>query len=136
MGSVANSMFIDEEVEGTETNTFRTGDIVIKKDGHLYFSSRIDRQIKLSGHRIEPDEIDLKINQYLNKQSVTILHENFLYSFIESKEDFDVNQLKKFLSEKIEPYKIPREFIKIEKFPRSSNAKINYNELPNFIKNE
>ena len=136
LGSVANSMFIDEEVEGTETNTFRTGDIVIKKDGHLYFSSRIDRQIKLSGHRIEPDEIDLKINQYLNKQSVTILHENFLYSFIESKEDFDVNQLKKFLSEKIEPYKIPREFIKIEKFPRSSNAKINYNELPNFIKNE
>lgn len=136
LGHFEDSNFFIEKIEGKETNAFRTGDIVIKKDNHLYYSSRIDRQIKVNGYRIEPDEIDLKISELLNKPSVTILHQNFLYSIIETDEDFDENQLKDSLIKKIEPYKIPRAFIKIDKFPRSANAKIDHNELLKFIKND
>ncbi|WP_291131701.1 AMP-binding protein [Flavobacterium sp. UBA7682] len=136
LGHVKDSKFVIEKIDGTETSAFQTGDIVLKKDNHLYYSSRIDRQIKVNGYRIEPDEIDLKITEFLNKPSVTILHQNFLYSLIETDEDFDESQLKDSLIKKIEPYKIPRAFIKIDKFPRSPNAKIDYNELLNFIKND
>lgn len=136
LGHVKDSKFIIENIDRTEINAFQTGDIVIKKDNHLYYSSRIDRQIKVNGYRIEPDEIDLKITEFLNKPSVTILHQNFLYSLIETEENFDEDQLKDFLFKKIEPYKIPRSFIKIDKFPRSINAKIDYNELLNYIKND
>jgi len=136
LSNISDSKFFTKKIGDSEISTFHTGDLVAKRDGNLYFSSRVDRQIKLNGHRIEPDEIDSKIREYIDKTSVTIPHDGFLYSFIESNEDFDKEGLKDFLINKIEPYKIPREFIRIDKLPRSSNAKINYSELQNHLNNE
>jgi D-alanine--poly(phosphoribitol) ligase subunit 1 len=134
LGEVLDSKFKNIQVGDTTVNAFETGDLVTKKEENLYFSSRKDRQIKLKGFRIEPDEIDLRITESINKPSVTILHENALYSFIETAEAFSETELRDALSKKLEPYKMPRTFISVEKFPRSPNAKINYSELPNLIK--
>lgn len=134
LGNVADTKFKELVIEEKPVSAFETGDLVAKKDGNLYFLYRKDRQIKLKGFRIEPDEIDLRISEFLNNPSVTILHENSLYSFIEMAQDFNEIDLRNFLSKKLEAYKIPRAFIKVDKFPRSPNAKINYSELPNLIK--
>lgn len=134
LGNVLDTKFKDIQIGNATVSAFETGDLVTKKDGNLYFSSRKDRQIKLKGYRIEPDEIDFRITEFLNKQSVTILHENALFSFIETTDVFSETELRNALSKKMEPYKIPRAFILVEKFPRSPNAKINYSELPNLIK--
>lgn len=136
LGSVSDSKYMSLEIDGENVTAFQTGDLVTKRDGHLYFLCRVDRQIKLKGYRIEPDEIDLRITEYLNKPCVTILHENSLYSIIEAEQAFDEAELKKFLLKKLEVYKIPRAYIRVDKYPRNPNAKINYNELPNLIKNE
>lgn len=134
LGNVSDSKFMTLEIEGNNVNVFQTGDLVAKKEGHYYFLYRSDRQIKLKGLRIEPDEIDFRITEFLNKPSVTILHDGFLYSIIETDIGFEAAELKKYLLEKLEKYKIPREFIVVEKFPRSSNSKIDYNNLYNLIK--
>ncbi|GGI98016.1 non-ribosomal peptide synthase [Streptomyces brasiliensis] len=44
------------------TRLYRTGDRVVRRvDGVLEYRARVDRQIKLRGHRIEPDEIEARL---------------------------------------------------------------------------
>ncbi len=116
-------------IEGKFQNVFETGDLVKVVDGHLYYSCRKDRQVKIMGHRIELDEIDVWIRQYVNKQSVTIVHNNALYSFVEAETISDENALRLFLSQKLEEYKIPRAFYTIKNIPRNANLKVNIKAL-------
>lgn len=136
LGNIADTKFKEMVIEEKTVSAFITGDLVAKKNGSLYFLSRQDKQIKLNGFRIEPDEIDLRITEFLNKPSVTILLEDSLYSCIEITENFSEADLRTYLSKKLEAYKIPRSFIKCDKFPRSANSKIDYSALSNFIKDE
>ncbi|MEV7779672.1 amino acid adenylation domain-containing protein [Kitasatospora sp. NPDC088351] len=53
--------FVDDLVE-PGTRLYRTGDRVVRRpDGLLEYRSRVDRQIKLRGHRIEPDEVETRL---------------------------------------------------------------------------
>ncbi|MFD7586498.1 amino acid adenylation domain-containing protein [Kitasatospora sp. NPDC059811] len=53
--------FVDDLVE-PGTRLYRTGDRVVRHpDGVLEYRARVDRQIKLRGHRIEPDEVEARL---------------------------------------------------------------------------
>ncbi|MFJ5898490.1 amino acid adenylation domain-containing protein [Streptomyces sp. NPDC093064] len=53
--------FVDNRFE-PGTRLYRTGDRVVRRtDGVLEYRARVDRQIKLRGHRIEPDEIEARL---------------------------------------------------------------------------
>ncbi|MEV7189597.1 amino acid adenylation domain-containing protein [Kitasatospora sp. NPDC093102] len=53
--------FVDNPVE-PGTRLYRTGDRVLRRaDGALEYRARVDRQIKLRGHRIEPEEIEARL---------------------------------------------------------------------------
>lgn len=128
-----DSKFKNIEIDGIIVNSFETGDLVVEKNGNLFFSCRKDRQLKIKGHRIEPDEIDFMINKLIGKVSVTLAKNNFLYSFIETNEDINENKIKELLNQKIEPYKIPNIIFSISEIPRNSNFKVNYTELRKLI---
>lgn len=133
LGEVADTKFKEIVIDGQIIGAFETGDLVNEKNGNLYFFCRKDRQVKIKGFRVELDEIDLKIHQFLNQNSITIQKKDSLYSFIESNEIINDDGLREHLKKELEPYKIPNNFYSIKEFPRSQNQKIDNNALLQLI---
>lgn len=125
----SDSKFKKRNINGVDQDVFETGDLVIEKNGNLYFAGRKDRQVKIKGNRVEPDEIDSWIVSIIKKNSITVFYDEALYTFIETSGPIDEVLLRKELLQKIEQYKMPRAFQVIDKLPRNSNLKVNYSAL-------
>ncbi len=117
------------EVNEMKYRSFKTGDLVIEKNGNLYFSRRLDGQVKINGNRIELGEIDHWLIKITSKNCRTIMFDNSLYSFIESEDEINQVELKERLSEKLESYKIPNSIRSLKEFPKNENFKVNTKEL-------
>ncbi|MEG0291654.1 MAG: D-alanine--poly(phosphoribitol) ligase subunit DltA [Anaerovoracaceae bacterium] len=120
--------------------SYKTGDEGYLLDGMLYYSGRIDLQIKLHGYRIELEDIEnnlLKINEI---QSVAVLpkYKNnkiasltaFVVNDDETKRTFSdgkniKTQLKAFLPE----YMIPKRIIFLDSLPVTANGKVDRAKL-------
>ncbi len=101
LGFVNDSKFKIIDINGIQTESFETGDIVIEENKNLFFSCRKDRQVKLKGFRVELDEIDLRIREFLNLPCVTVVKKEAFYTFIETHENIDEYALREFLKIKI-----------------------------------
>ena len=133
LGNVTDTKFKKVEIDNNSLDCFETGDLVNEKNGNLYFSCRKDRQIKIKGFRVELDEIDFRINEFLNRTSVTVVKKDSLYSFIESEELINDVEVRDYLKKKLEAFKIPNKFYSIREIPRSANQKVDSNALIKLI---
>ena len=123
-----------------EKRSFRTGDFGYFEDGMLFFANRKDELIKLHGFRIELGEIDKEFTS--NKaviESITIPLKRGsevmkLITFIITKDEIEIDDLKENISKTLPYYMIPSDIIKLDKFPYNNNHKIDKNELINIYK--
>lgn len=111
---------------------YRTGDVVkMQQDGQLIFISRKDGQVKLNGYRIETDEINFAIKEIsgLNSHSLVIEkgHSKQLVTFVEGL----ITTINLFdeLKKRIPIYMLPAKIIEIDKFPVTSNGKLDLQKL-------
>lgn len=129
--------------EGTpeETIAFRTGDKArIMADGKIDLLGREDRQVKLSGIRVELDEIETVLVQSgMVKQASVVIdakENDALIAFVILNENKQETELEKEaglkLGVKLPKYMIPSRIIAVSEFPLLSNGKINYKELLSF----
>lgn len=126
---ISDNKFKKITIDNKEAESFETGDLVKEIEGNLYFSSRKDRQVQIKGFRVELDEIDFRINKFLNLPSVTLVNNDILYSFIETTVNINENDLRSHLTKVLEDYKIPNKFYIINEFPRNQNLKIDNKAL-------
>lgn len=129
LGNITDTKFKEIIVGDKPIESFETGDLVNEINGCLYFSCRKDRQVKLKGYRVELDEIDFRINEFLKLPSVTIVNKETLYSFIETSENINYSDLRSHLKTVLEEYKIPNGFYSISEIPRSQNQKVDVHAL-------
>ena len=123
-----------------EKRSFRTGDFGYFEDGMLFFANRKDELIKLHGFRIELGEIDKEFTS--NEaviESITIPLKRGsevmkLITFIITKDEIEIDDLKENISKTLPYYMIPSDIIKLDKFPYNNNHKIDKNELINIYK--
>ncbi|AJD26175.1 AMP-binding protein [Clostridium botulinum] len=120
----------------------KTGDLgYINDNGNLYFKGRKDKQVKISGYRIELDEIRFYLQKYdCIELSIPMVIKkgklSLLVNFYVSKEVLDEELINKFLSNNLPFYMVPLCHINIKDVPYTTNGKVDYNRLQKIFENK
>lgn len=110
---------------------YRTGDLGrYLSNGNIEYIGRLDNQVKIRGHRIEPEEIESYINQFEGiSQSIVISKDTgqsniALIALFVSDNDINSSQITEYLAARIPPYMIPARFLRVNGFEYTENGKI------------
>ena len=113
---------------------YRTGDLVERKDGLIYFKGRNDDQIKFQGHRIELGEIEnnlIEIEEINNVVCGFDQKKQIIWAAYEGK--IEEKTLLDILRIKLQGYMIPKKFISIDQLPALPNGKIDRSKIKTII---
>lgn len=135
----AAAFFPDAFASEPGARMYRTGDRARwKDDGTIEFMGRMDTQVKILGHRIEPGEIEtvLGMNPEIGQVCVVPqVDENgskrlVAYCVPMPGREPSAADLRKFLAGKLPQYMIPALFVSLSSLPLSPNGKVDRAALP------
>ncbi|MCU1323501.1 MAG: putative linear pentadecapeptide gramicidin synthetase LgrB [Acidobacteriaceae bacterium] len=133
--SLTADRFIPDPFGDTNCRIYRTGDLGRwTGNGTLEFVGRSDRQLKLRGFRIEPEEIERAlIAQFSVRAAAVVVREDSpgdrrLVAYIVG--DSDANRIQDRLSASLPDYMIPNHIVTLEALPLTANGKLDVNSLP------
>ena len=128
--------FLDNIFDKQSKKMYKTGDIAKwNEDGTIDFIGRNDSQVKISGHRIELNEINHMIMEYPNIiKAYTMIYKkaerDYIISYYIAEKEIIPQNINAFLKQKLADYAIPNFLIQLEKFPLTPNGKIDKAKLP------
>lgn len=118
---------------------YKTGDLVrYRPDGNLEFLGRMDQQVKIRGHRVEPSEVAAILSLHSDvKECVVIARENdlkekSLLAYITVKQAIihSQDEWRDFLTIYLPEYMLPSAFVILERMPLTTNGKIDIKAFP------
>jgi amino acid adenylation domain-containing protein len=118
---------------------YRTGDMVrLLRDGQLQFVGRTDEQVKISGYRIELNEITHVLTKHpaIDCSSVMARQDasghKKLVAYVVPKPDAKLTsaELRSFLQGQLPAYMVPAEFVRMDSLPMLPSGKIDRAALP------
>ncbi|MFI0487357.1 amino acid adenylation domain-containing protein [Actinomadura sp. 9N215] len=132
--------FVANPVGADGTRIYRTGDRARRRrDGHLEFLGRLDAQVKIRGHRVEPGEVEAALADHPGvgtavvtapKDAAGTLRLTAYIVPTDSDRAADIGELRDFLRERLTEPMIPAVFVIITDPPLTSSGKIDRKELP------
>lgn len=116
---------------------YRTGDIgrINPQTSLLEFHGRVDRQVKIWGHRVELDEIEKMANLVNGVEDCAALYEpnKNCVTLLYCGGDHVIENLAIFLREKLPRYMVPRRFIRVDKLQYTYRQKKDYKFLEHYL---
>lgn len=119
---------------------YRTGDRVRElSDGTLEFLGRLDQQVKIRGHRVEPGEIEAALRTHVAvENAVVILREDVpgekrlvaYYTCDGDHQEVTPDALRAHLGATVPEYMVPSCFVALESVPLDPNGKADRRALP------
>lgn len=127
--------FIDDPFRPKE-RLYRTGDVGHwLADGAIAYLGRNDDQVKIRGHRVELGEIENRLLQHPEVAESVVLAKPVdgateLIAYVAGKTDLKADALRAHLAEDLPAYMIPSRFVRVDRFFRTPNGKVDKNRLP------
>ncbi len=117
---------------------YRTGDLVrYRPSGEIEFIGRIDNQVKIRGFRIELGEIESALAEYPSvREAVVVARKDngdkhlAAYLVPSAEATPSIDELRKFLTEKLPDHMVPSVFVVLESLPLSPTGKVDRRALP------
>lgn len=115
---------------------YKTGDICHRCNNKYYWLGRKDNQIKLNGYRIEIEDIEKIIKNYIYIDEAVILSKYIessssyiLILIIKVNTGYCESNLNKYMRKNLPPYMLPQIIKIVEKIPYNDNGKLDRNKL-------
>jgi acyl carrier protein len=116
---------------------YRTGDRVrYRADGMLEYQGRVDDQVKVRGHRVEPAEIEAALGRHpAVADARVLLREERLVAYLVARgeangEALAPDVLSLFLGDQLPPYMIPSAYVWLPRLPLTRGGKLDRSALP------
>ena len=118
---------------------YRTGDLVrLLADGNIEFLGRIDHQVKISGYRIEPGEIETALYAHPAVRECAVLAaqdghgEKRLVAYVSCLpgQQIEARELRSFVERTLPKYMVPGSFVLLDALPMTPNGKLDRRALP------
>ncbi|AEI43018.1 non-ribosomal peptide synthetase [Paenibacillus mucilaginosus] len=116
---------------------YRTGDRVKRTaNGTLQYLGRLDEQVKISGYRIEPGEVEAALNAYPPVEQAAVVCRTdrqgdlYLCAYVTGSLELDPAELRLHLAGLLPAYKVPSRFVQLPSLPLTPSGKINRKALP------
>ena len=117
---------------------YRTGDRVRwRADGVLEFLGRMDDQIKLRGHRVEPGEVEASLREHPAVRAAVVVareeipgEKRLVAYLVPEQPALEVGELRGFLQQRLPDFMVPSAFVVLEELPLSPNGKVDRGMLP------
>lgn len=128
------------EIDGLKKRMYHTGDEGYKQNELLFYTGRMDLQIKLHGYRIELGDIEHNIRKLTYIKNAVVIPARkgeqvvsltaFVIAKMEEEREFEKSQrIRKDLKEHLPLYMIPKKIRFIDSFPMTNNGKIDRKKL-------
>lgn len=114
---------------------YRTGDqVVLGADGQLRFLGRRDDELKISGHRIDPTEIETALLGVPGVREAAVVphraaHGLRLVAFVAGVAPVTDDALRSHAAARLAAVAVPSSFVRIERLPRNVNGKVDRSRL-------
>jgi amino acid adenylation domain-containing protein len=123
----------------SDDRLYKTGDLGrYLPNGDVEFAGRADRQIKIRGFRVEPEEIEAALNRHeALRSSLVVVKEDrsghrqltaYLVAAVERPPG--AGELRSFLRQRLPQHTIPTAYVYLEKLPLTPNGKLDRRALP------
>ncbi len=100
-----------------------------RPDGQLEFLGRLDDQVKVRGHRIEPAEVRAALEAEPGvDQAVVVAHQDRLVGYLVGTATDQA--MRAGLARTLPSYLVPDLFVRLEKLPLTNNGKVDIRALP------
>lgn len=118
---------------------YRTGDRArLRLDGTIEFLGRLDDQVKILGHRVEPGEVEAILGRHPGVRRAAVIarpdargERRLLAYFVGATPGRpDPAELKDYLAGLLPHFMIPAAFTRLESLPLSPNGKVDRSRLP------
>ena len=122
--------------KGRNLTLYRSGDMVVRQpDGHFLYLGRMDNQIKIRGVRIEPGEVERRLNSYPGILSSVVMPKEHdgktvLVAYLRTEQAIDHGKIAAYLQEHLPDYMCPQRMVTLGEFPTTPNGKTDKARLP------
>jgi len=138
-GLTAERFVPDPDAREPGARLYRTGDLARwRADGNLELLGRIDGQLKISGVRIEPGEIETVLGRHRAvRRSVVLAREagsgaagaRLVAFVVPSADPPSVAELREHLGQELPPAMVPSAFVMLERLPLTPSGKVDRRAL-------
>ena len=131
--------FLPDHLTGRPASRlYKTGDLArFLPNRDIEYMGRIDHQVKIRGFRIELGEIEAVLSQHPGVREAAVIarqdvpgERRLVAYLVATRQQPDVRDLRARLKAKLPDYMVPVAFVFLEKFPLTTNGKIDRAALP------
>jgi amino acid adenylation domain-containing protein len=123
--------------DDSQTRMYRTGDRVrVLPDGNVEFLGRIDDQVKIHGHRVEPSEIEVVLSGHPAVRHCAVLArdvsdgEKQLVAYVVHSSEVATEDLQTYARGTLPVHMVPTRFVVLDALPLTPSGKVDRRALP------